>query len=496
MTGNIFDDVGPDVFEDRDRLREDHVPDRIPERENELRELRNGLAPVMNGYSPDNIFIVGPHGSGKTVSASWVLKQLRQKIGQNNSYLQFQAILERLFEENLPPEIYEKYTFPIADEEVAEEFVSEHEETVGPIEDDVPHSVVPPAFDNGRAAALAVLSETLPDEEVDLTVKWVNCAGVSSGYQLAIRIANSFRSEANELAQSGYAKQRVYDEMFAEIEAAATSDSDDSVGTVLLVLDEITTVKDLDTLFYKLTRARGKGGDLDEARVGTICLSNNTSFSEQFSTRTKSSLTGEEIKFEAYDPSELNAVLNARADEAFRKEALTSGVIPLCASLASKNGGDARLALQLLLKAGDIAIEENSQKVREEHVREAKHRVEQETVVGAVELYNEHPQVALLGLVRLCEQLDRPPKTPEVRSAYEDLCEHAGSDPNNERQCYNYLQQFEEDNLITSSSPSQNEPDRFTLSYPPDRILSAISDDVLELYGGESEQEKATASSS
>lgn len=46
-------------------------------------------------------------------------------------------------------------------------------------------------------------------------------------------------------------------------------------------------------------------------------------------------------------------------------------MIPLCAARAAKNNGDARLAINILWKAGKIAERENAEKVAEEHVRKA-----------------------------------------------------------------------------------------------------------------------------
>jgi cell division control protein 6 len=50
---------------------------------------------------------------------------------------------------------------------------------------------------------------------------------------------------------------------------------------------------------------------------------------------------------------------------------LSEEVIPLCAARAAKNNGDARLAINLLWKAGKIAERENAKKIGEGHVKAA-----------------------------------------------------------------------------------------------------------------------------
>jgi len=488
---NPFDEVGPDVFEDRDRLREDYIPREIVERDDEIDQLIHGLSPVMNGYSPDHMFAAGPHGSGKTVCASFVLDKLEEKIAHNNDLLQVRSIVRSRLKEECQDGAFAD-NFDSADDLLSTyesdygELVKKYEAVVGePLASAIPIEALPEGTGDVEAVITEAFEKTLPDKRVDLTVKWVNCAGVSTGYQLAIRIANAFRSGDDEmLAESGYAEQRVYDEMFGEIESAATTDGD-SQGTVLLVLDEIGIVEELDTLFYKLTRARGKGGHLDDAKLGTICLSNNTSFRDQFTTRTESSLTAKHIDFDAYDANDLRSVLRVRADEAFRGEALAEDVIPLCAAMATKRGGDARFALQLLLEAGDIAIQENSEIVEKSHVEEAERHLEQENIAAIVERYQTQPQVALLSLVDLTDRLDENVTTEMMYARYQALNEEVNADAVGRRQYLNHLKQFQEDGLVQQTETRANAPDTVSLLYPTERVRGAIRDDIIRHHLGD-----------
>jgi len=492
MTTNPFDEIGPDVFEDRDRLREDYIPEEIVKRDEEIDQLIHGLSPVLNGYSPDHIFTAGPHGSGKTVCASFVLDQLEEKISHNNTLHELKTVIRGRLDEECQNGAFSS-DFDSADELLStyksnpEELLKKYEAMTGKsLATHIPVDALPPEYTDVDEILVEALSKTLPDEQVDLTVKWVNCAGVSTGYQLAIRIANAFRSRDEEmLAESGYAEQRVYDEMFDEIERAVSTNGDDQQGTVLLVLDEIGIVQELDTLFYKLTRARGKGGHLKDAKLGTICLSNNTTFRDQFTTRTESSLTAKHIDFDAYDASELQSVLSVRADEAFRGEALTEDVIPLCAGMATSRGGDARFALQLLLEAGDIAIQENDERVSEDHVREAERQIEQENVVGMVERYQAQPQVVLLSLIECIARGDGSVSTEDLYERYEDLTTAGQLETVGYRQILNHLKMFDEDDLIVKNGTEANAPDIVSVAYPTERIRGAIPDDIITRVLGE-----------
>ncbi|MDH5021756.1 hypothetical protein [Halobacterium rubrum] len=496
---NPFDDIGPDVFQDRDRLREDYIPKEIVERDEEIDELIHGLAPVVNGYSPDHMFTAGPHGSGKTVCASFVLDQLEDQISHNNQLREVkETVHDRLQEEcqggafadqyDSADELLAAYSIQSDSETESRRLLEDYESTVGePLSAAVPVDVLPPGTTDAEDTIIEALGKSLPDKHIDLTVKWVNCAGVSTGYQLAIRIANAFRSseDKEKIKNTGHAEQRVYDEMFKEIERTASTNQEDRQKTVLLVLDEIGIVRKLDTLFYKLTRARGKGGDLENAKLGTICLSNNTTFRDQFTTRTESSLTAKHIDFDAYDANELQSVLRARADKAFRGEALEEDVIPLCAAMATKRGGDARFALQLLLKAGDIANRANSSMVCKEHVEEAEEKLEQENVESIVGRYQSGPQVELVALVNLRDQSDEPVTTRELFDHYEELAGREKHDSVGFRQFMNHLKMFEEDGIIVKEGTRANAPEIVVPEYPTDHIRGALQDDIIQRYLGE-----------
>jgi cell division control protein 6 len=75
------------------------------------------------------------------------------------------------------------------------------------------------------------------------------------------------------------------------------------------------------------------------------------------------------VSFESYSVPELKEILNERIKYAFLDNVLDSDVVGLCAAHAFKLGGDARVALEVLLKSGRLAERENSRKIEPKHVR-------------------------------------------------------------------------------------------------------------------------------
>ncbi|MDH5449767.1 MAG: ORC1-type DNA replication protein [Candidatus Bathyarchaeota archaeon] len=73
---------GPSVFKDRDVLRHDYVPEKLPHREQQIRCFGEIVAPVLRGSRCSNVFIYGKTGTGKTAVVKFVLNTLVQRARQ------------------------------------------------------------------------------------------------------------------------------------------------------------------------------------------------------------------------------------------------------------------------------------------------------------------------------------------------------------------------------------------------------------------------------
>ncbi|GAB6147812.1 ORC1-type DNA replication protein [Stetteria hydrogenophila] len=70
------------IFKRREVLMPDYVPEVLPHREAEIRRLAATLAPALRGERPNNVFIYGLTGTGKTAVTRFVLKKLEEKAGE------------------------------------------------------------------------------------------------------------------------------------------------------------------------------------------------------------------------------------------------------------------------------------------------------------------------------------------------------------------------------------------------------------------------------
>lgn len=69
---------GDDLFDDEDVLRDTYTPNRMIERETEMDEYHSALKPITNGALPDNIFVYGETGVGKTLATRILLNELQE----------------------------------------------------------------------------------------------------------------------------------------------------------------------------------------------------------------------------------------------------------------------------------------------------------------------------------------------------------------------------------------------------------------------------------
>jgi cell division control protein 6 len=172
--------------------------------------------------------------------------------------------------------------------------------------------------------------------------------------------------------------------------------------------------------------------------IGLVFISNNPHVFSSIEPRIQSSLTVEEIEFKPYSLQEMKDILQERVIKAFHS--VEDGVVILCANHTIQKGGDVRVGLECLLKAGRLAEQENENKVKVEHVRQILSKVGKVKPEILKERLNEHEKAIL-------KILDEVKRDSSV-NLYEKYCQRM-KEPVDDRTFRKYISHLHELNLIT-----------------------------------------------
>ncbi len=270
MPKNVFDEVGASgVFANEAVLSPEFLPDVLPGREDEIKEMALRLKPFADGRRSPSLLVFGPPGTGKTSCCRHVLSQLSD----------FAQSVECVY-----VNCWQHYT---------------------------------------QQSVFAEISRLL-------------------GFPVPRR---------------GLATDEVREDLFNHLQNKKVR--------LVVALDEADRLfhKKEASLFYDMSRS--------PVPLCVVALTNDQSVFGTLDSRVKSSLSLSPLEFARYDPLQLKEILRARASKAFRRGACDEEAIGLCAAYASKKGGDARVALDVLWKAGKAAEKAGHVKVAESDVRAA-----------------------------------------------------------------------------------------------------------------------------
>jgi len=76
---NIFQDIQESkIYKNEEALSTEFLPDFLPHRDTQIQEVARNLNPATKGRKPQNIFIIGPPGIGKTCVTRFVFRELQK----------------------------------------------------------------------------------------------------------------------------------------------------------------------------------------------------------------------------------------------------------------------------------------------------------------------------------------------------------------------------------------------------------------------------------
>lgn len=210
----------------------------------------------------------------------------------------------------------------------------------------------------GKTVSLKFVLKELEEFSDRVKGVYINCFEYSSRHAILAKLTNTF---GYPVPQRGISTEEIFDRFIAVLRTKKI--------TPLIIFDESEQLltEDSKKLLYDLSRL----AEQFKINIGLAFISNDNFFLSKLDDRIRSSLQASSISFEKYTHVELKEILNERAKFAFYPNALSDSVIGLCAAHASKNNGDARVAIDVLLKSARIAERANSKKIEVLHVRKS-----------------------------------------------------------------------------------------------------------------------------
>ncbi len=253
-------------------------------------------------------------------------------------------------------------------------------------------------------------------------------------------------------------------------------DSRDSI--MITVLDEIDFLikKHGDELLYRLSRS---SDELSHSRISIIGITNDLKLVDDLDPRVRSSLGEIEIVFPPYNAIQLEDILKRRVKTALNPKAINDAVISLCASLAAREHGDARRALDLLRVAGEIAEREGAETISTQHVYIALREIERDRVGELISTMPLHSKLVLLAIYNLTRNSVKT-TTGEVYIHYRTLCMKLGIESVTQRRVSDIISELDMVGIITARLISRGRYGKtrmISLAVPEDVILNALSGD-------------------
>ncbi len=335
-----------------------------------------------------------------------------------------------------------------------------------------------------------VIEEVRKLPVVKAKLSYINCRIYNSRYRVLSKIVSD---HLPFLAKRGYGLVEIYEKIINWIE--------EDGKVMLVVLDEIDMVKDLDDLVYTLTRANS---DIRSGGITIVGVSNRIDFKELLDARTLSTLYERELAFPPYNSTELAAIIKDRAEKGFKQGVIGQEMLNLVAAISAKESGDARLALKVLSRAGEIAEEKGRIKIGDDEVNEAQKDAEEQVAYDVISTLPEHQKLVLYSIALLSLQGSRYKKltdgndmyifSGEVYNKYSRISNTLSKEPKSSRWYRKYIADLEMQGLIDtyeSGKGIRGHTKLIKLAYPADKIKETIERSLFAESEAKGEQTKS-----
>ena len=317
---------------------------------------------------------------------------------------------------------------------------------------------------------LSQIQKRVEKSNFPIKLVYANSKEETTLYGLLVGFGRELGLGEKELPSTGLAISEVFKRLLKTIE--------ENHYNVVFVIDEIDHLVHLvsktgNDVLYQLTRANER---LKKATLTLVGISNDLTFKERLDPRVISSLGEEEIVFTNYTVEQLKKILEDRIQLAFIKGAIEESSVNLCAAMAGREHGDARRAIDLLRVAGEIAEREQSNIVKEEHVRKASQKIEEDKETTVLRSYPLHEKLLIIAVMKASGL-----STGEIYTAYKSLCKVIRQKELTQRRITQMLSEVEMSGIITGKIIHQGihgRTKKYKLTISPEMVKNTFKDEL------------------
>jgi len=193
----------------------------------------------------------------------------------------------------------------------------------------------------------------------------------------------------------------------------------DYKGFLCLLIDEADNIKpDVDDFLTFLGKTLPRKVS---CRIILIMLSNRLDWEKTLDPRILSFLKKTDMVFEPYDAVDLLEILNLRVEKALSKDKVSQGSLNKIAAYASRETGDARRAVELLVKAVKIS-EESSGVLTEVEVDKAAQTLEIDKTEELIKALATQQRLTLIACYSLLQGNNKKLTTGQAYQSYTKFC--------------------------------------------------------------------------
>jgi cell division control protein 6 len=274
-----------------------------------------------------------------------------------------------------------------------------------------------------------------------IKLAYVNSKNETTLYGLLVSFGRQLtqnQSEKDQFPTTGLAISEIFKRILKTI-------NDNHLNTIF-VIDEIDFLAHLvsktgNDILYQLTRANER---LKQGSLSLVGISNDLTFKERLDPRVISTLGEEETIFTNYSVDQIKKILEERIREAFAENTVEEPALNLCAAMAGREHGDARRAIDLLRVAGEIAERDQTDRIKEEHIRMASQKMEEDKEITALRSYPLHEKLLIIAVMKASGF-----STGEIYSAYKTLCKTIRQKELTQRRITQMLSEIEMSGIIS-----------------------------------------------